>query len=41
VASDEVYGGGELRRGIRQREMAVRAWHRIRTGLGTKGIYQS
>ena len=66
VAGDEVYGGRELRRGIRQREMgyvmAVRAnhalttgsgrtvtaaaairmipahaWHRMRTGSGTKG----
>ena len=67
VAGDEVYGGRELRRGIRQRQMgyvmAVRAnhavttgsgrtvtaaaaagmipacaWHRMRTGSGTKGI---
>ena len=66
VAGDEVYGGRELRRGIREREMgyvlAVRAnhgltvgsgravtaagavsmiprqaWHRMRTGSGTKG----
>ena len=66
VAGDEVYGGRELRRGIRQREMAyvmavranhvvavssgrtvtaaaaarmipARAWHRMRTGSGTKG----
>ena len=66
VAGDEVYGGRELRRGIRQRGMgyvmAVRAnhavtvgsgrtvtaaeaarmipahaWHRMRTGSGTKG----
>ena len=66
LAGDEVYGGRELRRGIRQREMgyvmAVRAshvvtvgsgrtvtaagtvrmipghaWHRMRTGSGTKG----
>jgi SRSO17 transposase len=66
VAGDEVYGGRELRRGIRQRRMgyvmAVRAnhalttgsgrtvtaaravrmipahaWHRMRTGSGTKG----
>jgi SRSO17 transposase len=66
VAGDEVYGGRELRRGIRRREMgyvmAVRAnhtvttgsdrtmtaaaasgmipahaWHRMRTGSGTKG----
>jgi SRSO17 transposase len=67
VTGDEVYGGRELRRGIRQRGMgyvmAVRAnhilsigsgrtmtaagaasmipghaWHRMRTGSGTKGI---
>jgi len=67
VAGDEVYGGRELRRGIRQRGMgyvmAVRAnhtlttgpgrtmtaaeaarvvpahaWHRMRTGSGSKGI---
>ena len=67
VAGDEVYGGRELRRGIRRRGMgyvmAVRAnhamtagagrtltaaeavrlipagaWHRMRTGWGTKGI---
>jgi len=67
VAGDEVYGGRELRRGIRQREMGyvmavranhaltagagrtltaagavrlipARAWHRMRTGSGTKGI---
>lgn len=67
VAGDEVYGGRELRRGIRQRGMGyvmavranhaltagagrtltaagavrlipARAWHRIRTGSGTKGI---
>jgi SRSO17 transposase len=66
VAGDEVYGGRQLRRGIRQRQMgyvmAVRAnhvlttgsgravtaaatvrmiphqaWHRMRTGSGTKG----
>jgi SRSO17 transposase len=66
VAGDEVYGGRELRRGIRQRGMRycmavranhtlttgsgravtaaaaarmipARAWHRIRTGSGTKG----
>ena len=66
VAGDEVYGGRELRRGIRQRQMGyvmairanhplttgsgrtvtaaaaaglipVRAWHRMRTGSGTKG----
>jgi len=66
VAGDEVYGGRELRRGIRQREMGyvlavranhtvttgsgravtaagaaglipARAWHRMRTGSGTKG----
>jgi len=66
VAGDEVYGGRELRRGIRQRGMGyvmavrtnhaintgsgravtaaaaagmipVRAWHRMRTGSGTKG----
>jgi SRSO17 transposase len=66
VAGDDVYGGRELRRGIRQRQMgyvmAVRAnhtltagpgrtmtaaeavslvpahaWHRMRTGAGTKG----
>jgi SRSO17 transposase len=67
VAGDEVYGGRELRRGIRERGMGyvmavranhtagtgsartvtaaaaaglfpVRAWHRMRTGSGTKGI---
>jgi SRSO17 transposase len=66
VAGDEVYGGRELRRGIRQRAMGyvlavranhtvtagsgravtaagaaglipARAWHRMRTGSGTKG----
>jgi SRSO17 transposase len=66
VAGDEVYGGRELRRGIRQRGMAyvmairanhilttgagrtvtaaraagmipAHAWHRMRTGSGTKG----
>ena len=66
VAGDEVYGGRELRRSIRQRGMGyvmavranhtvtagsgrtltaaaaaglilVRAWHRMRTGSGTKG----
>ena len=66
VAGDEVYGGRELRRGIRQRGMGyvmavranhtvttgsgrtvtaaaaagmipARAWHRMRTGSGTKG----
>ena len=66
VAADEVYGGRQLRRGIRQRGMGyvmavranhaltagsgrtvtaaaaagmipVRAWHRMRTGSGTKG----
>ncbi len=66
VAGDEVYGGRQLRRGIRQRRMGyvmavranqvvtpgsgrtmtaaaaasmipVRAWHRMRTGSGTKG----
>jgi len=66
VAGDEVYGGRELRRAIRQRGMGyvmavranhivttgsgrtvtaaaavgmipVRAWHRMRTGSGTKG----
>jgi SRSO17 transposase len=66
VAGDEVYGGRELRRGIRQRQMGyvmavranhtltagagrtmtaaeavplvpARAWHRMRTGSGTKG----
>ena len=66
VAGDEVYGGRELRRSIRQREMCyvmavrathvvtigsgrtvtaagavklipARAWHRMRTGSGTKG----
>jgi SRSO17 transposase len=66
AAGDEVYGGRELRCGIRQREMAyamavranhvvttgsgrtvtaagavsmipARAWHRMRTGSGTKG----
>jgi SRSO17 transposase len=66
VAGDEVYGGRELRRSIRQREMGyvlavrathvvtigsgrtvtaagavrlipARAWHRLRTGSGTKG----
>src|SRR6266566_7930361 len=66
VAGDEVYGGRELRRGIRRRGMGyvmavranhavtagsgrtvtaaaaaglipVRAWHRMRTGSGTKG----
>jgi SRSO17 transposase len=66
VAGDEVYGGRELRRGIRQRGMSygmavranhtltigsgravtaaaaarmipARAWHRMRTGAGTKG----
>jgi SRSO17 transposase len=66
VAGDEVYGGRELRRGIRQRGMSyvlavranhavtvgsgrtmtatgaaamipARAWHRMRTGSGTKG----
>ncbi len=66
VAGDEVYGGRELRRGIRQRQMGyvmavranhtvtagaartmtaaeavrmvpARAWHRMRTGAGTKG----
>ena len=66
VAGDEVYGGRELRRAIRQRGMGyvmavranhalttgsgrtataaaavgmipVRAWHRMRTGCGTKG----
>jgi hypothetical protein len=64
-AGDEVYGGRQLRRGIRQREMGyvmavranhllttgssrtvtaaaagmipARAWHRMRTGSGTKG----
>src|SRR5262249_5459993 len=70
VAGDEVYGGRELRRGIRQRAvgyvMAVRAnhavtvgsgrtmtaataarmiparaWHRMRTGSGTKGSRHS
>jgi SRSO17 transposase len=38
VAGDEVYGGRELRRGIRQRAMsyvlAVRANHTVRTGSG-------
>jgi SRSO17 transposase len=38
VAGDEVYGGRELRRGIRQREMgyvlAVRANHTVSTGSG-------
>jgi SRSO17 transposase len=38
VAGDEVYGGCELRRGIRQREMgyvmAVRANHAVTTGSG-------
>ena len=38
VAGDEVYGGRELRRGIRQREMsyvlAVRANHTLTTGSG-------
>jgi SRSO17 transposase len=67
VAGDEVYGGRELRRSIRQHEMGyvmavranhtvtagaghtltaagavrlipARAWHRMRTGSGTKGI---
>jgi SRSO17 transposase len=67
AAGDEVYGGRELRRGVRQREMGyvmavranhaltagagrtltaaeavrlipARAWHRMRTGSGTKGI---
>jgi SRSO17 transposase len=67
VTGDEVYGGRELRRGIRQRGMGyvmavranhtvttgsgrsmtaaaaasmipARAWHRMRTGSGTKGI---
>ena len=66
VAGDEVYGGRELRRGIRERGMGyvlavrashvvtvgsgrtvtaagavrmipARAWHRMRTGSGTKG----
>jgi hypothetical protein len=66
VAGDEVYGGRQLRRGIRQRAMGyvmavranhtvttgsgrtvtaaagagmipARAWHRMRTGSGTKG----
>jgi SRSO17 transposase len=66
VAGDEVYGGRELRRSIRQRQMGyvlavranhtvttgsgrtvtaagaaglipARAWHRMRTGCGTKG----
>ncbi len=66
VTGDEVYGGRELRRGIRQRGMGyvmavranhalttgsgrtvtaaaavgmipIRAWHRMRTGSGTKG----
>ena len=66
VAGDAVYGGRELRRGIRQRQMGyvlavranhtvttgsgrtvtaagaaglipARAWHRMRTGSGTKG----
>jgi SRSO17 transposase len=66
VAGDEVYGGRELRRSIRQRQMGyvlavranhtvtassgrtltaaaaaglipARAWHRMRTGSGTKG----
>jgi hypothetical protein len=66
VAGDEVYGGRELRRGIRRRGMGyvlavranhvittgsgrtvtaaaaagmipARAWHRMRTGSGTKG----
>ena len=66
VAGDEVYGGRQLRRGIRQHEMGyvmavranhavtlgsgrtmtaaaaarmipARAWHRMRTGSGTKG----
>jgi SRSO17 transposase len=66
VAGDEVYGGRELRRSIREREMGyvmavranhsvttgscrtvtaaaavtmipARAWHRMRTGSGTKG----
>ena len=66
MAGDEVYGGRELRRGIRQRGMGyvlavranhtvttgsgrtvtaaaaaglipARAWHRMRTGSGTKG----
>jgi SRSO17 transposase len=66
VAGDEVYGGRELRRSIREREMSyvmavranhaltvgsgrtmtaaaaarmipARAWHRMRTGSGTKG----
>jgi SRSO17 transposase len=66
VTGDEVYGGRELRRGIRQRQMGyvlavranhalttgsgrtmtaasaarmipARAWHRMRTGSGTKG----
>ncbi len=66
VAGDEVYGGRQLRRGIRQRGMGyvtavranhtvtagsghtvtaaaaarmipARAWHRMRTGSGTKG----
>ena len=69
VAGDEVYGGRELRRGIRQRQMGYvlavranhtvttgsgrtvtaaetaglipgRAWHRMRTGSGTKGTRQ-
>ena len=38
VARDEVYGGRELRRGIRQRGMgyvlAVRANHAVTAGLG-------
>jgi SRSO17 transposase len=38
VAGDEVYGGRELRRGIRQRQMgyvlAVRASHAVTTGSG-------
>ena len=38
VAGDEVYGGRELRRGIRQRQMgyvlAVRANHAVTTGSG-------
>ena len=66
VTGDEVYGGRELRRGIRERQMSyvmavranhtmtagagrtltaagavrlipARAWHRMRTGSGTKG----
>jgi SRSO17 transposase len=53
VAGDEVYGGRELRRSIRQRHavttgsgrtvtaaagmIPARAWHRMRTGSGTKG----